>query len=98
MLRRPPICGSLRLRTTAQEYVLEGDGSDSGTALRLQRSQTDEVIVTQLPPMSGYGELGESVGLEWAGRWKRPKTEGPHYQLAGLQLDRLIAMQSGTAN
>lgn len=63
MLRRPPICGSLRLRTTAQEYVLEGDGSDSGTALRLQRSQTDEVIVTQLPPMSGYGELGESVPI-----------------------------------
>jgi hypothetical protein len=63
MLRRPPICGSLRLRTTAQEYVLESDGDDSGTALRLQRSQTDEVIVTQLPPMSGYGELGESVPI-----------------------------------
>ena len=63
MRRRPPICGSLRLRTTAQEYVLEGDGYDRGAALRLQRSQTDEVYVTQLPPMSGYGELGESVPI-----------------------------------
>ncbi len=43
--------------------MLEGDGDDSGAALRLQRSQTDEVIVTQLPPMSGYGELGESVPI-----------------------------------
>ena len=49
MLRRPAICSSLRLRTTAQEYVLEADGADSGAALRLQRSQTDEVTVTQLP-------------------------------------------------
>lgn len=63
MLRRPIICGSLRLRTTAQEYVLEGSGEESGAALRLQRSQTDEVMVTQLPPMSGYGELGESVPI-----------------------------------
>lgn len=26
------------------------------------------------------GVLGERVGLEWAGRWRRPKTEMPHYQ------------------
>lgn len=30
-----------------------------------------------------YGVLGESIGLEWAGRWKKPKTEGPHFQLKG---------------
>ena len=58
---RPEISRSLRLRTTAEEYVLEADGHDG--ALRLQRSVTDECVVTQLPPMSGYGELGETVPI-----------------------------------
>ena len=34
---RPEISRSLRLRTTAEEYVLEADGHDG--ALRLQRSE-----------------------------------------------------------
>lgn len=28
------------------------------------------------------GEIGEAVGLEWAGRWRPPKREMPHYQLS----------------
>eukprot|EP01048_Picozoa_sp_COSAG05_P005443 COSAG05_NODE_323_length_11408_cov_361.826156_11_plen_278_part_00 len=65
MHARPAISRSLRLRTTAQEYVLEDvdDQTAHGPALRLQRSQTDGCIVTQLPPMSGYGELGESMQI-----------------------------------
>ena len=65
MHARPAISRSLRLRTTAQEYVLEDvdEATVHGPALRLQRSQTDRCIVTQLPPMSGYGELGESMQI-----------------------------------
>jgi peptidoglycan L-alanyl-D-glutamate endopeptidase CwlK len=27
------------------------------------------------------GELGESLGLEWGGRWPDPKTDKPHFQM-----------------
>lgn len=29
------------------------------------------------------GELGELAGLEWAGRWAKPKTEYCHFQYTG---------------
>lgn len=39
------------------------------------------------------GELGESVGLEWAGRWRTFK-EYAHFQnLGGLTIDELKAQQ-----
>lgn len=38
------------------------------------------------------GELGEAVGLEWAGRWSRRRREYPHFQLTeGHTLAQLLA-------
>ena len=37
------------------------------------------------------GELGEIVGLEWAGRWRRFR-EAPHFQFTGgITLDAMMA-------
>lgn len=33
------------------------------------------------PAWEEMGELGESIGLEWGGRWLQPKTDMPHFQL-----------------
>jgi peptidoglycan L-alanyl-D-glutamate endopeptidase CwlK len=37
-----------------------------------------------------YGDLGESVGLQWAGRWPRGRTEFPHLQDRGANWRELI--------
>jgi peptidoglycan LD-endopeptidase CwlK len=43
-------------------------------------------------PMWGYlGELGESVGLEWAGRWKTFKEQAHFQYTGGLTLAQLQA-------
>ncbi len=36
------------------------------------------------------GEIGESVGLEWAGRWSPKKREYPHFQQPGVNWRELI--------
>jgi peptidoglycan LD-endopeptidase CwlK len=33
------------------------------------------------PKWKILGELGESIGLEWGGRWPGKKTDCPHFQL-----------------
>jgi len=38
-----------------------------------------------------YGDLGESVGLQWAGRWPRGKAEFPHLQEKGANWRELIS-------
>lgn len=37
-----------------------------------------------------YGEVGEEVGLRWAGRWHGKRREFPHMQLAGAHWHELI--------
>jgi hypothetical protein len=70
---RPPVSRSLLLRTTEQEYTLED--TDARTAqqgssvLRMERvnntqtTHAQECVVTQLPPMSGYGEQGVALPI-----------------------------------
>lgn len=44
------------------------------------------------------GELGEASGLEWGGRWPKPKTDFPHFQYtSGLTLAQLAAGSGGAA-
>lgn len=33
-----------------------------------------------------FGEIGESCGLVWGGRWASPKTDRPHFQLPDRNL------------
>lgn len=40
-------------------------------------------------PWAALGSAGESVGLEWGGRWPLPKTDLPHFELRlGLTLEQ----------
>lgn len=38
--------------------------------------QTDDLELWQR-----VGQIGELLGLSWAGRWRKPKTEYPHFQV-----------------
>lgn len=51
-----------------------GNGIDEDPA----DDETDDLEAWQR-----IGEIGEAVGLEWAGRWSKGKREFPHFQMKG---------------
>ena len=50
--------------------------------------------VTWDGPWSTVGELGESLGLEWGGRWEEKKDE-PHFQMRGGRTTAQLRLQLG---
>lgn len=36
-----------------------------------------------------YGRMCKEIGLTWGGDWKRPKTDRPHCEVAGLELAKV---------
>lgn len=49
---------------------------------------------TSDPDWATVGKLGESVGLEWAGRWKGSLKEFAHFQAPGYTLAKLRALRN----
>lgn len=55
-----------------------------GLALDMVPVVCGKLIWTKTDPLwKKLGAIGVSCGLEWAGNWRAPKTETPHFQYTG---------------
>ena len=92
LLSAPPQMGKV-IKTwaapgqSAHNYGMAFDGVPKHCGKLIWDDKTPEGLALWVR----YGELIESIGLEWAGRWARKKREFPHAQVRGFDWRELIS-------